>query len=556
MPRMGIQMDPLQQAFPKPLAPPLSRANLWEHWIRTHHQAIALTVVAFGFLLRVREAWGTFLNPDEALHFLIANRSSLEAAYTANLTMAHPPLLVFVLYGLRSFGSSEFVVRLPSILTGTLFCWIFFKWLTRILGAMAGLIGLIFMALLPPMVSVTAQVRQYGLLLAFAMSGAWFLEGALEVDSPGLMLMSAGSLWLAMLSHYSAFLFTATLGVYAVLRLWQGKNSARTLAAWTVGQLVALSLAVFLYLTHISKITGTTMAEQAFDVWLRKSYFHRGYDNSLIFLVTRTFSFFQYLFGQLTVGDVVALLFVAGIVILLRGKIQTSTVPRFAFAVLLILPFGLNYGVAVLDVYPFGGTRHCVYLSIFAIAGITVCMVKVTGRNPLRAIAISAIIVALCFAFRTTQHPYLSRTNQNRANMYRAIGFVREQIPESDPILVDYESGIELGHYLCRQKPISTDGSIPGFLVFHCGGHRVISTIPDVWAFTPSVFLEQWSSLVRGAYLKPGETVWVAQAGWMVDLDEKLRRFSQFHDLKTQAFGNNLRFFEMRVGQTMPRAAS
>jgi hypothetical protein len=76
-----------------------------------------------------------------------------------------------------------------------------------------------------------------------------------------------------------------------------------------------------------------------------------------------------------------------------------------------------------------------------------------------------------------------------------------------------------------------------------------------VWAFTPQVFLKQWANLVGSGYLKSGETVWVVQAGWMVKLDEELRKqFSEFQDLKTQAFGNNIRFFKISVGQPMPAA--
>jgi hypothetical protein len=531
-------------------------ASLWERWAQARTESIALALVTLGFLLRVREAWGTYLTPDEALHFFIANRSSLDAAYRASLTQAHPPLMFFLLYGLRSFGSSEFVLRLPSILTGTLFCWIFFKWLIRILGPAVALTGLVFAALLPPMVSVTAQVRQYGLLLLFLISGAWFLERALEENSARLMLISAVSLWLAMFSHYSAFLFVAGIGVYALLRIWQRRPSAATAIAWVGGQVVAFSLAVFLYLTHISKIKGTTMAEQAFDGWLRKSYFHRGHNNPLTFLVTRTFSFFQYSFGQLIVGDIVALLFVAGVVLLLRRKLQTAR-KRCEIAVILLFPFLLNYGAALLDRYPYGGTRHCLYLAIFAIAAVSACIVKIARQNLLRGIAIAALIVALCFIFRTNHAPYIARADQNRSHIDRAVSFIREHIPESDPILADYESGIELGHYLCRQKRLTYDNSIPGFLVFHCDGHRVISTIPDVWAFTPPVFLSQWANLLRSGHLDSSETVWVVQAGWMVKLDEDLRKeFPEFHDLKTQAFGNNIRFFKLTVGQPVPPASA
>jgi Dolichyl-phosphate-mannose-protein mannosyltransferase len=530
-------------------------SSVWDRLRRVPTEPVALALVTLGFVLRVREAWGTFLNPDEALHFFIANRASFDAAYRASLTMAHPPLLIFLLYGLRPFGNSELLLRLPAILTGSLFCWIFFKWLSRILGPAAGLVGLVFAALLPPLISVTAQVRQYGLLLLFLIAGAWFLERALEENSPGLMLISAVSLWLAMLSHYSAFLFITVIGIYAILRFWRCRPSVSTVIAWIAGQGIALALALFLYLTHISTIKGTTMAEQAFDGWLRKSYFHRGHENPLTFLITRSFSLFQYIFGQLIIGDIVALLFVAGIVLLLRKKVQTSR-GRPELVAIFVFPFLLNYSAALLDLYPYGGTRHCVYLAIFAIAAVAAGILKIAGQNTVRGITISAFIVALCFMFRTNHAPYIARADENRANMDHAVSFIREKIPQSDPIFADYETGIELGHYLCEQRPVTYDGSIPGFLVFNCGRHRIISTITDVWAFSPSVFLNQWANLVRSEQLKLGETVWVVQAGWMVKLDEDLRKeFPEFHDLRTQKYGNNIRFFQLIAGQAMPTAS-
>jgi hypothetical protein len=446
-------------------------------------------------------------------------------------------------------------LRLPSVVTGTLGCWVFFKWLARTLGATAGLAGLVLAALLPPMISVTAQVRQYGLLLVFAVCALWFLERALDENSPKLMLIAAASLWLAMLSHYSALLFAMSIGVYAISRFCERRTSAQTMIAWIAGQVVAVGLAVLLYVTHISKIEGTNMAEQAFDGWLRKSYFHGGQDNPFTFLVTRSFSFFQFMVGQLVIGDLIALAWAAGIILLLRGKISI-TLKRYEMLAITVLPFALNYGAALLDRYPYGGTRHCIYLAIFAIAAISACVAYVARGDSLRALAISGLVVTLCFIFRTNHAPYISRADQSRSNMYSAVGFVRDQIPVSDALFVDYESGIELGHYLCQQQPIPYERSIPDFLVFKCAGHRVISTVPDVWAFTPPVFFKQWEILVRSGALKPGETVWVGQLGWMVNLDDNLRKVFEFRNLKTQSFANNLRFFEMTVGQSMPSAVS
>jgi len=334
--------------------------------------------------------------------------------------------------------------------------------------------------------------------------------------------------------------------------MWRTGTSVRTLFAWILGQVVAIALAVFLYLTHISKIKGTTMAEQAFDGWLRKSYFHPG-DNPLTFFVTRSFSFFQYIFGQLVIGDVVALLFVAGLIVLRKVPARQQ---RYEIAALLFFPFLLNYAAALFDLYPYGGTRHCIFLAMFAITGVSICVASLARQSITRGIAISLVIIATCWLFRTNHAPYIARADQSRAQMDRAVVFIKEQMPQSQAILADYESAMELGHYLCAQEQVSYDHAIPGFLGFHCAEHDVISTVPDVWAFTPPVFLQQWGNLVRSGYLKPGEEVWVVQAGWMVKLDEDLRKeFLQFRSLKTLAFGNNIRFFQLSVGQPMPSAA-
>jgi Dolichyl-phosphate-mannose-protein mannosyltransferase len=536
-----------------------ARAGSWNHWIEVHPNRVALALVALGLGVRVATAWGTYLNPDEALHFFIANRASLQAAYQANLTMAHPPLMILLLYGWRSLGTSELWLRLPSILAGTAFCWIYFRWLTRLFGRNVALAGLTLAALLPPLVSLTAQVRQYGVLLVFLIGGAYLLERAVAENSPRLMLGSSACFWLALSSHYSAFLFLAVMGIYSLLRFRASGISRPTLAAWMAGELGALVLGVTLYLTHIAKIRHTTMAEQAFDDWLRKSYFHRGHDNPLIFLVTRSFSFFQYLFGQLVVGDVLALLFIAGTVWVLGAKAETREAEgwRYRFAVLLIFPFLVNYGTAWFDLYPYGGTRHCVYLAIFALAAVSLSIVKMTRNNALRGVAFSLFVVALCFLFQTTHLPMIARADQKLEQIDRAVQFLREQVPPSDSILADYESGIMLGHYLCEKKPIAYEGSIPGFLVLHCGGHRIISTDHDLWAFTPPTFLSAWTRLVEGGYVKTGDTVWVAQVGWMIELDDDLRKgFPEFRGLKTQAFGHNIRFFPIEVGSAMSRANS
>ena len=77
-----------------------------------------------GFAMRLWRASGTFLNPDEAMHFLAANQTSWWLTYQASWNLAHPPLLVLILHAWRSLGTSEIILRLPSIVAGIAFCWI------------------------------------------------------------------------------------------------------------------------------------------------------------------------------------------------------------------------------------------------------------------------------------------------------------------------------------------------------------------------------------------------------------------------------------------------
>src|ERR1700685_2723985 len=82
-------------------------------WFHGHDNLVAAAVTLLGFLARLWMASGTFLNPDEALHFRLANQVSLALAYQQSLTAAHPPLLTVVLYFWRGLGTSELWLRLP-----------------------------------------------------------------------------------------------------------------------------------------------------------------------------------------------------------------------------------------------------------------------------------------------------------------------------------------------------------------------------------------------------------------------------------------------------------
>ncbi len=533
-----------------------------DEWLESRTNLAAALITLLALLARLCMASGTFLNADEALHFRLANQVSLALAYKASLTSAHPPLLILLLYFWRALGTSELWLRLPSVLAGVVFCWMFYKWLSQAAGHLAGLIGLLLVALLPPIVLLGAEVRQYSLLLAFLASAVYFLDEAFTENSPGRMAAFSLCLYLAMLFHYSAFWFAAALGIYVLFRIFTEHPPANLVAAWAIGQLGALALAIFLYRTHLSKL-GAGQSRTALQGWmseyyLRHSYFDPAHDNPLIFLVSHTFGVFQYFFGQLAVGDVMCLLFVVGIALLLCGKAlsEDQTSPR-RFGLFLLLPFVVAAGASLAHVYPYGGTRHVAFLTIPGVAGVSSVIARLAAGRWVRGLAIAALVIVLCVAFGKPRRPSMDRADQSRTNMAQAMDFVRKHIDPSDLIFTDYQTDLILGHYLCRQHPVSFEAAPANFEQFSCGDHRVVATdYKTAWMFGAGNFPEEWRRFVQSYSLKPGDTVWVVQAGWEVDLPEDLQRhFAEFHGLRFESFGNNIKIFEMTVGQPMPAAA-
>jgi hypothetical protein len=356
-----------------------------------------------------------------------------------------------------------------------------------------------------------------------------------------------------MLTHYSAFLFAAALGIYALLWIFMRGLPMQVIITWAVGQLGALALAAFLYKTHLSRI-GAGESRTVLEGWMtyiRRSYFDRTHDNPLLFLVGHTFGVFQYLFGQLAVGVVVGVLFLVGVLLLLREKSSASR----RLGLFLLLSFAVVGRASMVHVYPYGGTRHSAILIITGIAGVSVAVVRLASGRWTHALTIAGVIVMSCLVFGRLRQPRMERADQSRKQMTAALEFVQQNVASSSPIFVDYQTDLVLGHYLCRQHPVPLEIRPTGFEEFFCSGRHVASTGYPTWTFSSEKFPSDWGRAVQALGLKPGDTVWVFQTGWGIDLPEQLQKhFAEFRDLHFESFGKNIKTFKLTVGQPMPSA--
>jgi hypothetical protein len=548
-----------------------------------HSQLAVFSILALAFLARLRKASGTFLNPDEALHALTAYQNSLTAAYKASLGLAHPPLLIIFLYFWRQLGTSELWLRLPSVLAGTVFCLFLFYWIKAVFGnTPAGntpaRLGFLFACFLPPMIELSAEVRQYALLLCFLAITAYLFEMAVSNNSARRLALSFFFLYLAMLTHYSALLFVAALGIYSLLRLLREKFSSKLIAVWITGQLAALALFAFLYKTHISLQRRSDQAQRALTESLPNSFFHHGHDHLLSFAFARTFGTFQFLCGQLAIGDIAGLIFLIGIVFLFRkassrtkapcppsvvisseaekpafetGKNLQNRPPLRLFAIFLLLPYALNCAVAYADLYPYGGTRHSAFISVFAIAGISYALTRIFAQHTTRTFAVVIITILVCQFLGSPHRPYMTRKDQSRVNMVQAIAAIHQQVPPGSLLFIDLQTNFLLQNYLCPTA-IPDTTTLPGFWTYSCSGYQVVSTTPDQSIFTPQLLFKKWSDFSRTSAYHSSQPVWIFQAGWNIHLAEDLQRksksplftdSSQMRDFHPQTFGHNIALF-------------
>ena len=514
------------------------RRRLWQLLAAT----APASLVGAGLAARLISAHSKFLNADEAMHYLLATQPTLEQAYRASLGTAHPPLLIIFLHYWTMISHSEFFLRLPPVIAGTCAGWFLYRWLRSVTDRATAVIAMSLLLFSPALIYTSAEVRQYAFLICFMSATLYLLERALIRKSPGLMLGSAATLYLAMLTHYAALIFGLSIAVYGLMRIVDLRLKGTLAVAWIATQAGCMAVAAFLWKTHISLIRHRGLTQDVAGSYLRSSLFHPGEENVLLFLGRANVRVFHFLFSQGVVSMLGLLLFVTGIVLLSRNS-SSSNPPAGPsgrqLGILLLLPFAINCGAAVVGVYPYGGTRHNSYLAIFAMPAIAF---SITRWRPSRKWAMPmavAIALAVCNFTVTAAGSYIKPENQKEELMEQAVDYLHGSAPAESLMLTDYESGLLLSYYVCGADITHSGKLTEFFYVSRCGEYESASLLPRLWVFRATTFPGQMRSLEKTA--KPGQEVWLFQAGFIVDREPEFQAvLGRYGCAPPRKFGANI----------------
>lgn len=525
--------------------------------VRRPETLLPTLVLAAGLVARLLPASRLFLNPDEALHNLLASQSSLGQAWNAALTNAHPPLLILLLYCWRMLGHSELWLRTPSILAGTAACWLIYAWLRRITDHSTAFIGLLLFSFAPSLILLSAEIRQYALLLFFEAACLYLAESALQENSPALMALFSLSLYGALLTHYSALIFAFATGVYLLVRLYPYRDRPPLSATWAAGQIVGIAIAAYFLLTHIPRLKSTGVVRTDLESYLRKATYHSGERNPAVFLAAQTLRVFTYLLSHGLIGTLVLLAFLAGIVWLLRRQAanrqdqpsedQPSQPAPRQIALLIAVPLLVNWIASLAALYPLGATRHNAFLAPFAIAGACIGINWLPARNSLKCAALS-LCLAVCNLFPAPPAAIRSK-DQSKALMASAIAHLQASAPAGSTILTDYESGLLLGYYLCGHSVVQVFPPQQPMARAQCGPYSVEATSFRDWKFVANTFPAHFANAAKN--LKPGTELWLFYSGWINDSAPALRKeLPQFGCPAPQTFGENILVCKLSATKT------
>jgi hypothetical protein len=393
----------------------------------------------------------------------------------------------------------------------------------------------------PFLILLSAELRNYSLLLLFMAAALYWVERLFQAPSPQAAGWFGLFLALSALTHYSAAWFVAALGAYVLLR-WR-ELSRPALAVWAASQLGIAAIYGVLYVTQLSKLHGGGLEAEAVDGWLRALYFRPESQSVFRFVVDATVALFQVLFSHRYLGNAAMLLFLAGgLWIIVAGLRRSKETGLAAFGLLLFLPFGLNAIGAILRVYPYGGSRHSVFLMLFAAAGVSFAIAKLVKERSVWVLA-TAIIAVPVWHLRASPAPQQAvRSQQERAFMAEAIAYLRDSTPPGSPIMTDYQSSLLLMYYLGGDAVPPPSTTCSDFRETAIGGYRLINFAR--WSVTAGDFQReaaQWRALCGSA-----GPVWVFDGGWSENLIDDLSRTAADSFSRERRFGPALSVFQLK----------
>jgi len=544
------ETTPVAEPAAAPETPPAPRGwDRVEAWVSGHFWLPVLLVFAGALVARVLVALPAALNPDEAMHVTgTMAQPNLYLLWKGDLVGPDPSLIHFIIFPLVKAFASDFVLRLPFIITGSLAALFVYKWLAELFDRTTGLAAMVLVAFAPAAIFVSAEVRAYALVLFFSAVALYCLEAGARRQSVVLLTGFGAAQCLALVSQYSAAIVLFVAGVYSLVLLAQGRMRGRPLRVWLGAELLTVALLVFQYVTHLSKLLGSSAKTYAQTGFLSGEFFNPGRDKLLGFVATRSLAAFRFLFTSRGIGIAALVLFLAGVLLLaVRGFPREGRRTGRAAAWLVFGPWLVAVAAGLLALYPFGGTRHIMILLLFAAAGVAVLVRRVAGNRPALVLAAAALLVPAwnLARFHAAAGWSINLKDTRRTYVQQMAADIRQALPDGGTLFADLESYYVCRRYLFRGYAGLWRPLVNGFYELDWDRFRLVTL--DYWELGAGALGDEFHRFAEAYGLEPGTKVAVVSSGWGPSLAQYLE-WSHKSYPDTRTFGRQNSVIMLPVG--------
>lgn len=391
--------------------------------------AIGLTVVAMGFLLRVRGLSEYWLNPDEGIYYSTLTRGSLSEFWAEVSANAHPPLFYLLLRGAGMLTWDFVWLRGLSVVCGTVAIWAI--WLAaRELGGrgragvVAGLVAAGLLAVNAEAITLSQVMRPYMIILALLALALFHLLRYRTDPSGRRLALYLACVCPAVLIHYSAALAFASFCVVVAYYHLSKSVDPRAWRRLALTQVVPAVVFGSLYLWHLSATMGSDLIGDALGSggWLSQWLVRSPGDAWFSFATYQVFHVPPELRGR-------AALF-------LLAALSVAMVRNRLVAVVVGAGLSAALAASVLGLYPFGGSRHNVWLVVFTLPALGWLVGDLIGRGR-RASWVAAAVLALALVvggpIERVFGSEFAYTNATDEKVIRQVDLAPLVVPGMDP---------------------------------------------------------------------------------------------------------------------------
>jgi hypothetical protein len=312
-----------------------------------------LVITGLALYFRLEGLSALWINPDEGIYYQIATRTSPVSVLRATAAHAHPPLYYLLLWGVAKLSTDLSILRLLSVLCGTLTIPTMYYLLRALSAPWVALLFCLGVALAPGHIVLSQTLRPYALflmILPLTLLGLYRAFNSTDAG-PGLKLFSY-TLCLLLFIHYASFivLLSSFCSITLLLLIYPDQRAKWKVFSQTLYPAGIALLAVMAVNFQFALGHGMIRTLRQSD-WLLPLYI-----SSFEQLLTNTLGLLGYFFSP-ALAPLLCVLTISGIFLRLTSCRQIS--------LLVLPPILILAALSWLKLYPLGGSRHSAFLAIY-----------------------------------------------------------------------------------------------------------------------------------------------------------------------------------------------